>query len=71
VKKEPRSESADMNVQCTNLAAAVWEARRLLTAWAESGDDDPETFRADLYEVLDTPEVREALEQLSDESIER
>ena len=60
-----------MNVQCTNLAAAVWEARRLLTAWAESGDGDAETFRADLYEVLDTPEVRDALDKLGDETTQR
>jgi hypothetical protein len=60
-----------MNVQCTNLAAAVWEARRLLTAWAESGDRDPETIRADLYEILDTPEVREALDKLGEETTQR
>jgi len=60
-----------MNAQCTNLAAAVWEARRLLAAWPEAGDSDPEALRTELYDVLDTPEVREALEQLSDESVQK
>jgi len=56
-----------MTTQATILAAAIWEARRLLVAWADTGDNDPSALCAELFDVLDTPEVRQALEQLSDD----
>ena len=39
----------------------------MLVAWADTGDNDPSALCAELFDVLDTPEVRQALEQLSDD----
>ena len=48
------------------LAAAVWEARRLLALW-KADPPDPDAMRREISRLLDAPEVLEALERLSAE----
>lgn len=48
------------------LAAAVWEARRLLALW--KGDPpDPDAMRKEISHLFNSPDVLEALERLSTE----
>ena len=51
------------------LAAAVWEARRLLAMW-KADPPDPDVMRREISKVLDYPEVLEALDRLSAEGSE-
>lgn len=46
------------------LAAAVWEARRLLAMW-KADPPDPDAMRREISRLLDSPEVLEALDRLS------
>ena len=51
------------------LAAAVWEARRLLAMW-KADPPDPDAMRREISRVLDYPQVLDALDRLSAESSE-
>lgn len=52
------------------LAAAVWEARRLLAMW-KVDPPDPDAMRREISQLLDSPEVLEALDRLSAENGEQ
>ena len=52
------------------LAAAVWEARRLLAMW-KADPPDPDAMRREISHLLDSPEVLDALDRLSAEDGEQ
>ena len=52
------------------LAAAIWEAQRMLASWRSTSEPDPRILLVGLQTVLCSSDVAQALDKVSNEEAE-